>query len=578
MINRLDDFPEPPPTIVAFGDSITAPRPKQIEQVYSERVAKSLSNLGMQVTMVNAGVGGNTTSEARERFAADVLSCDPRIVILQFGTNDASVRIFEQPPLTRPQVELTTFAANLEDLLREIKARGIRAICIGSPPLRWAPHTRKLYGGPPYRPDDIEGLGWIASRYAVQMRRVAENEGVPFIDLDAAFRDQNDPIGNLLLDGIHPNDRGQALIARLVTAEVYRILSEGDRGPQRNTPQRLWVHPYCTWLPTVQQGPFVALDDTTIFTVNHRSAFISTDEGRCWTETALFPADLGHVLAKERAIAHTPDGILVVAFVDNRTRFWDWDSSAREAVPDVRADVYTVTSNDDGRTWELPVLVQRGYCGAVRGLIYTASGALVLTAQDLHRNPSRHVSYTYTSTDAGRSWTRSTAIDVSGHGHHDGSVEGTLAELRDGRLLILLRTPSGFFYRAFSADNGLTWHSFEPAGIDASGSPGHLLRLTNGRLCLSWNRRLPAGERTVPCTEDHPSIVPASTQRAELSIAFSEDEGSSWSDPILIARNEPGQRVSYPFLFERHPGELWITTMQGFLRIRVAERDLTIPP
>ena len=139
----------------------------------------------------------------------------------------------------------------------------------------------------------------------------------------------------------------------------------------------------------------------------------------------------------------------MIAFVDNATRFWDWDRAVREAVPEVRADVYAVRSTDDGRTWEQPVLVQRGYCGAVRALISTRSGALVLTAQDLRRNPSRHVSYTYTSTDAGRSWTRSAPLDVGGHGHHDGSVERTLAELADSRLWILLRAPLGFFYQAF---------------------------------------------------------------------------------------------------------------------------------
>ena len=159
-----------------------------------------------------------------------MLSHDPEIVILQFGANDASVRIFEQPPRTRPQVELTAFAANLEDLLRGAKARGVRAICIGSPPLRWAPRTRELYDGPPYRPDDVDGFGWIAARYADQMRRVAAAEGVPFIDLDAAIRAQRDPIDAFLLDGCTPNDRGHALIARLLTAEVCRILSGGERG------------------------------------------------------------------------------------------------------------------------------------------------------------------------------------------------------------------------------------------------------------------------------------------------------------------------------------------------------------
>ena len=289
-------------TIVAFGDSMTAQRPGQVDRVYSERLVGELAALGIQATVVNAGVGGNTTSDARERLASDVLAHDPEIVILQFGANDASVRIFEQPPRTRPQVELTAFAANLEDMLREAKARGIRPICIGSPPLRWAPTTRELYAGPPYRPEDAEGFGWIAARYADQMHRVAAAEGVPFIDLEAAIRAQSDPIDAFLLDGLHPNDRGHALIARLVTAEVSRILIGGDRRRQRNTPEGVWVDPRCRWLPTHLQGPFLAPDHDTIFTANHRSAFTSTDDGRTWTETALFPSELDHVLAQERAM------------------------------------------------------------------------------------------------------------------------------------------------------------------------------------------------------------------------------------------------------------------------------------
>ena len=42
-------------------------------------------------------------------------------------------------------------------------------------------------------------------------------------------------------------------------------------------------------------------------------------------------------------------------------------------------------------------------------------------------------------------------------------------------------------------------------------------------------------------------------------------------------RLQESWRKNYPFLFERRPGELWITTMQGFLRVRVAERDLIAP-
>ena len=51
----------------------------------------------------------------------------------------------------------------------------------------------------------------------------------------------------------------------------------------------------------------------------------------------------------------------------------------------------------------------------------------------------------------------------------------------------------------------------------------------------------------------------ASWQREELSLAFSEDDAKTWTKPVVIAR-QPGGGLSYPFVFERRPGELWIIT------------------
>lgn len=65
------------------------------------------------------------------------------------------------------------------------------------------------------------------------------------------------------------------------------------------------------------------------------------------------------------------------------------------------------------------------------------------------------------------------------------------------------------------------------------------------------------------------------SSREELFLAFSNDEASTWSKPVVVAGSYgPGGRVSYPYLYERQPGELWITTMQGGLRMQVNLADL----
>jgi hypothetical protein len=65
----------------------------------------------------------------------------------------------------------------------------------------------------------------------------------------------------------------------------------------------------------------------------------------------------------------------------------------------------------------------------------------------------------------------------------------------------------------------------------------------------------------------------ASWHREELSIAFSDDDGKTWTEPVVIARNQPKTDFAYPWILERRPGELWITTMVGNLKLRLMEDD-----
>jgi hypothetical protein len=76
-------------------------------------------------------------------------------------------------------------------------------------------------------------------------------------------------------------------------------------------------------------------------------------------------------------------------------------------------------------------------------------------------------------------------------------------------------------------------------------------RLASGRLVLLWNK--------------------INRNRTKLHVAFSADDGKTWSEPREIASAKGW--ISYPYLLERRPGELWITTMQGGLRAKINECD-----
>ena len=109
--------------------------------------------------------------------------------------------------------------------------------------------------------------------------------------------------------------------------------------------------------------------------------------------------------------------------------------------------------------------------------------------------------------------------------------------------------------------------------IEASTSPAYLARLASGRMVLLWNRLYPEGQDSFLRRSKPYSEVEASWHREELSMAFSEDEGNTRTEPLVVAR-EKDTWISYPYLFEPRPGLLWITTLQGDLKVSAQEEDL----
>lgn len=330
------------------------------------------------------------------------------------------------------------------------------------------------------------------------------------------------------------------------------------------------LHPAATRLPTDHQGPFVTTADGSVLALSGKEALRSDDEGRTWTSIPLFEDPAKHTVSNERALLRTREGVIVGAYmnlVERRSpKGWKWGEKGvdwREFV----LPTYTLRSTDDGKTWEAPVKLSDPWCGCVHSLIQLASGRLVLAGQEIIPE-WRHATVMFVSDDLGRTWQRGSVLDYGVGAHdHAGSIEGSLLERADGSVLLLLRTESGFLWEATSRD-GLTWDGLQPTTIRSVTCCPQLARLSDGRAALLWN----APQRHAPQNN---------TSRSELSLAFSNDDGKTWSDPVIVAANyEGGGRVSYPYLYERRPGELWITTMQGGLRMQVKTVDLgkgTIP-
>ncbi len=340
-----------------------------------------------------------------------------------------------------------------------------------------------------------------------------------------------------------------------------------------------------TPLPRAFTRASVVLDDSTLGIVETNEFRISRDEGKSFVTTRPITSPaLGEGVPRAGLMLRTAGGTLVLIYSDPTTRKLSWDRATGEPLPDQRADVWAIRSVDGGRTWtdrqEISALFHNvsSYCLCLIQLAQAPDGTLVVPLQLRVGNRNRSIVATVISRDEGHTWEAGRSIlDIGGAGVHDGLLEPTLAGLRDGRVWMLMRTNRDVFYESYSSDSGLSWSRPVPSAIDASSSPGYLLRLASGRLLLVWNRLYPQGR------EDYPRRVgkgtserSASWHRDELSLAFSSDDGRNWSKPIVVLRGE--NLVSYPYAFERRPGEIYLTAQRHANRsFRLLELDFVLP-
>ncbi|MDF5751488.1 SGNH/GDSL hydrolase family protein [Spongiactinospora sp. TRM90649] len=213
-------------TVVTLGDSITdgAFSSVDAENTYADELAERLRASGRDLTVVNAGIGGNRVlrdsrcfgESAQTRFQRDVLDRPGvRTVIVSEALND----LFDIPGIVfgkdcnRPNPTLT--AAQLIEghraLIRRAHARGIRIIGGTVTPFKGNPYGVFTEQGEQAR----DGLNrWILT--SGEYDGVVDFAGVL---ADPADPDRLNPIYDgtpALRDAVHPNDAGFRAMAEAV--------------------------------------------------------------------------------------------------------------------------------------------------------------------------------------------------------------------------------------------------------------------------------------------------------------------------------------------------------------------------
>ena len=180
--------------VLAFGDSLYAGYGLGKSESLPARLEARLRTAGVNATVVNAGVSGDTTAAGRQRlaFTLDSLQRAPDLVILGLGGNDALRQL--SPAETR---------AAMMAMMDELKRRNIRVLLTG---MRAPPNLGPDYAMAfdPIWPD-------LAKQYGAGL--------YPFI-LDGVITDQ----ALMQRNNIHPTAAGVEHIADAIVPLILKAL------------------------------------------------------------------------------------------------------------------------------------------------------------------------------------------------------------------------------------------------------------------------------------------------------------------------------------------------------------------
>ena len=210
-------------------------------------------------------------------------------------------------------------------------------------------------------------------------------------------------------------------------------------------------------------------------------------------------------------------------------------AAAEEAAPALFSDSF-----EQSPAGTLVIPVREGH--SVHGGLWenakaggTICGKWVTTEGHAHAM-EMDITFVYYSTDAGDTWRRSEGDVIiwkdDGYGGMWPADEPNVAQLKDGRLIMLMRTTLGRLYQAFSSDGGRRWDYPQPTALPSSYSPCCLERIPANEHTLRNGR---AGDLVCVWNNVSHQEITRGFRRGRLSCAVSRDDGKTWSHIKTIA-------------------------------------------
>ncbi|MCQ2320932.1 MAG: SGNH/GDSL hydrolase family protein [Bacteroidales bacterium] len=229
--------------ICTFGDSImkgvvSSEKDASGKPLYQVSEQSFVNRCGQRfgISIKNYACFGSTTTQGMkyiDRHEKDVAEAD--YILFEYGGNDCDhnwKEVSDNPNVQHlPKNSLDVFVKQYRDLIQRIRKMNGNPVIMSLPlidPDRFFDH---LSAG--LNRDNI--LSWLGGRtmriyqwhemYNVELFKLARHLRVPIIDVTTPFLEVNNYSEYLCDDGIHPNEKGHALIADAIANNVGKVFA-----------------------------------------------------------------------------------------------------------------------------------------------------------------------------------------------------------------------------------------------------------------------------------------------------------------------------------------------------------------
>ena len=192
-------------------------------------VSRCEQNLGVRI--LNFSCFGSTTTQGMryvDRYGEELKGSN--VAVFEYGGNDCDFdwkAVAEAPQAQhQPNVTLHRFVQQYDMLIERVKKLGIAPVILSMPVIEPDRFFETVSLGL-NRNNILQWLGgktirishWH-ERYNLELFKFARQKKVPIVDITSPFLELPDYGDYLCADGIHPNERGHALIAEVLMAKA----------------------------------------------------------------------------------------------------------------------------------------------------------------------------------------------------------------------------------------------------------------------------------------------------------------------------------------------------------------------